>query len=151
MWFLSMWGKKWANKEWDHEAAEANLWRRRGDIVLLRRRQSTKEGSEGRDGTFPKVGGRRWSSSGGEGTQQSNIKPTSMARNVVVTTVRTATKAARATATVAGATRTATTRAMTMTEPSPNQIRRQHQWWGTWWLAGQPASPDSGRKVKKLD
>ena len=23
---------------------------------------------------------------------------------------------------------TATTRAMTMTEPSPNQIRRQHQW-----------------------
>ena len=28
---------------------------------------------EGHDKTFPKGGGRRWSSSGGKGTQQSNI------------------------------------------------------------------------------
>jgi hypothetical protein len=52
----------------NHEAAEAKLWRGRGDVVLLRRRQSTKEGDEGHDGTFPEGGGRRWSSSGGEGT-----------------------------------------------------------------------------------
>jgi hypothetical protein len=51
------------------------------------------------------LGGRQWSSSGGEGTQQSNIKPTSTVRTVVVTTARAMTKAARA-ATVAGDTRT---------------------------------------------
>jgi hypothetical protein len=42
----------------NHEAAEAKLWRGRGDVVLLRRRQSTKEGDEGHDGTFPEGGGR---------------------------------------------------------------------------------------------
>jgi len=57
---------------------------------------------EGHDGTFPEGGGSLWSSSGSEGTQQSNIKPTSTARNVVVTTARAMTKVARAT--VAGAT-----------------------------------------------
>ena len=28
-------GKKWVNKEWDHEAAEAKLWRGKGDVILL--------------------------------------------------------------------------------------------------------------------
>jgi len=102
--------------------------------------RQVKEGT-----TFPEGGGRRWSSSGGKGTQQSNIKPTSTVRNVVVTTARVATKAARATG--AGAMRMTTTRAMT--KPSPreegddgpppvarvhnNQILSRHQWRGTWW------------------
>jgi len=63
------------------------------------------------------LGGRRWSSSGGEGTQQSNIKPTSTLRNMVVTTARAMTMMARAT--VAEATRmmvtTVTTTAATAT------------------------------------
>ncbi len=58
------------------------------------------------------LGGGRWSSSGGEGTQQSNIKPTSTVRTVVVTTARAMTKAARAVM-VVGATRTTATTAMT--------------------------------------
>jgi len=70
---------------------------------------------EGRDRTFPEGGGRQWSSSGGKGTQQSNIKPTSMARNVVVATARATKKAARAT----GAGSTRKTMARAMTEPSP--------------------------------
>jgi len=68
-----------------------------------------------------------------------------MVRNVVATTARVTTKAARATK--AGSTRTMTMRAMT--EPSPreeghhgpplvariqnNQILSQHQWQETWW------------------
>ena len=48
-----------------------------------------------------------WSSFGGEGAQQSDIKPASTARNVVVTTARVTMKAARVT--VAGATRTTVT------------------------------------------
>jgi len=60
------------------------------------------------------LGGGRWSSSGGEGTQQSNIKPTSTVRTVVVTTARAMTKAARAaTVVVVGATRMMATTAMT--------------------------------------
>jgi hypothetical protein len=43
--------------------------------------------NEGHNETFFEGGGRRWSSSGGEGTQQSNIKLTSTARNLVVITV----------------------------------------------------------------
>ena len=68
----------------------------------------------GHDGTFPKVGGRRWSFYVSKGIQQSNIKPTSSVRDVVVTTARATTKAARGTG--AGSTRTTLTRAMT--EPS---------------------------------
>ena len=59
------------------------------------------------------LGTRQWSSYSCEGTQQSNIKPTSTVRTVVVTTERAMTKAARA-ATVAGATRTTATTATTM-------------------------------------
>ena len=86
------------------------------------------------------LGGRRWSSSGSEGTQQSNSKPTSTARNVVVTAARATTKVARVT--VAGATRmTATTvttaaTAATMTpngDKHNNQILSRHQRQGTWW------------------
>jgi hypothetical protein len=66
---------------------------------------------------FPEGGGRQGSSSGCEGTHQSNIKPTLTARNVVATTVRATTKAARATG--AGAMRVMMTRAMT--EPSPRE------------------------------
>jgi len=89
---------------------------------------------------FPKVGGRWWFSSGSEGTQQSNIKPTSTVRNVVATTARVTTKAARAME--AGSTRMTMT--MAMMEPSPreegdngpppvarvqnNQILSRHQW-----------------------
>ena len=70
---------------------------------------------------------------GGDGqTQQSNIKPTSMVRTVVVTTARAMTKAARAT--VAGATRTtmatttATAAAMTPNgDKHNNQILSRHQ------------------------
>ena len=139
-------GENRANKEWDHETVEAKLWRGRGDVVLLRRRQSTKEGNEGHGGTFPEGGGRRWSSSGGKGTQQSNIKPASTVRNVVAMTARATTKAARVTG--AGSMRTTMTRAMS--EPSPreegdngpplaarvhnNQILSRHQRQGTrWW------------------
>ena len=88
---------------------------------------------EGHDGTFPKGGGRRWSSSGGEGTQQSNINPTSMTRNLVSLTVRATTKAAR----TMGAGATWTT-AMRDDGPPPaarvhnNQILSRHQWQGTW-------------------
>jgi hypothetical protein len=74
-------------------------------------------------------------------TQQSNIKLTSTAMNVVVTTVRATTKATRAT--VAGATRTTATMmttaaAMAATmmpnrDKHNNQILSQHQWRGTWW------------------
>jgi len=89
------------------------------------------------------LGGRRWSSSGGKGIQQSNIKPASRARNVVVTTARVMTKAAGVT--VTGATRTtattATTTAMTATvalmtpngDKHNNQILSRHQQRGTWW------------------
>jgi hypothetical protein len=79
---------------------------------------------EGHDGTVPEGGGSLWSSSGSEGAQQSNIKPTSTARDVVVMTARAMTKVARAT--VAGATKmmvtmvtTATTAAMATTK-TPN-------------------------------
>jgi len=80
------------------------------------------------------LGGRRWSSSGGEGTQQSNIKPTSTARNVVVTTARAMMKAAKAT--VAGATRTTATMVTTSATAATmmpngdkhnNQILSRHQ------------------------
>ncbi len=59
---------------------------------------------------------------GGEGTQQSNIKPTSTVRTVVVTIARAMTKAARA-ATVAGDTRTTAmlvTTAATAATMTPN-------------------------------
>ena len=82
-----------------------------GGVVLLRRQQSTKEGNEGQDGTFPEGGWSQWSSSGGKSTQQSNTKVTSMARNVLAMTVRAKSKAARGT--VAGATRMTATRAVT--------------------------------------
>ncbi len=82
-------------------------------------------------------------------TQQSNIKPTSTARNVVVTTARAMTKAARAvmattatttamktvTKTATTATTTAAT-AATMTpngETHNNQILSRHLRQGTWW------------------
>jgi hypothetical protein len=55
------------------------------------------DNNEGHDGTFPKGGGRRWSSSGGKGTQQSNAKATSTERNMVAMTARATMKAARAT------------------------------------------------------
>ena len=74
------------------------------------------------------LGRRRWSSSGGEGTQQSNIKPTSTARNVVVTIARAMTKAARAT--VAGATRktaTTVTMAATAATKTPNGNKHNNQ------------------------
>ena len=75
------------------------------------------------------LGGRRWSSSGGEGTQQSNIKPTSTVRTVVVTTARATTKAARAT--VAGATRTTatmvTTTAAVAATMTPNGDKHNNQ------------------------
>ena len=45
------------------------------------------EDDEGHDGNFPEGGERQWSSSGGKGTKQSNIKSTSTARKVVATTV----------------------------------------------------------------
>ena len=51
---------------------------------------------EEHDGNFPEGGERQWSSSGGKGTKQSNIKSTSTARKVVATTVRATTKAVRA-------------------------------------------------------
>jgi len=45
--------------------AGEKLWRGRGDVVILRQRQSIKEGNGGHARTFPEGGGRRWSSSGG--------------------------------------------------------------------------------------
>ena len=90
---------------------------------LGRRGQS----DEGHDGTFPKRGGRRWSSSGGKGTQQSTTKVTATAKTVVATTVRATTKAARATAsgamttTVATVTTVATTATVATMTPTGNK------------------------------
>jgi len=64
---------------------------------------------EGHDGIFPEGGGRRWSSSSGEGTQQSNAKATSTGRNMVATTARATTKAARSTMATAATATTVTT------------------------------------------
>jgi len=79
------------------------------------------------------------------GTQQPNIKSSSMARKVVATTVRVTTKAARAMG--AGAMRTTKTRDMRETSPEEegdngpppaarvhsNQILSLHQRRGKWW------------------
>jgi hypothetical protein len=93
-------------------------------------------------------GGRGYKDDGNDGdddakrrqTQQSDIKPTSTARNVVATAVRATTKVAWVT--VAGATRTTATTvtmaamAATMTpncDIRNNKILSRYQWRGTWW------------------
>ena len=96
-------------------------WRGRGGVVLLRRRQSTNKGDEGHARTFPEGGGRQWSSSSGKGTQQSNTKAASMARNVVAMTARATSKAERAM--VAGATRMMAATAATAAMMTPNDCK----------------------------